>query len=104
MGQRVDDLLGDAVDEVLLLGVRAQVWPRWRASFSRQPRMMRARSPGRSVRTSVIAEGVSRRIEEATSAEDRPWKGRWPVAISYSMMPSEKMSVRCPPRGRQPVR
>ena len=44
--------------------------------------MMRARSPGTSARTSVTAAGVSRRIADVSSADDRPWNGRRPVTIS----------------------
>ena len=38
--------------------------------------------------------GVSRRMAEASSAEEVPSNGRRPVAISWRMMPREKMSVR----------
>jgi len=37
---------------------------------------------------------VSRRIDETSSADECPWKGRRPLAISYRMTPSEKRSVR----------
>jgi len=76
-----------------LLTSRA-VCNRWRGSFSRQRRTMRARSLGRSGRTSVTDGGVSRRIAETNSAEEFPSNGRRPVAISCSTMPREKMSVR----------
>ena len=76
-----------------LLTSRA-VCRRWRGSFSRHRRMMRARSAGRSVRTSASGCGVSRRIADASSADESPSNGRRPLAISYSSAPSEKMSVR----------
>ena len=78
------------------------VCTRWRGSFSRQRRMMRARSLGRSGRMSVTEGGLSRRIAETNSAEDVPSNGRRPAAISYSTTPSEKMSLRWS-RGRPDV-
>ena len=56
--------------------------------------MTRARGAGRSARTSAMSRGVSRRIAVTNSADERPLNGRWPEAISYSTMPSEKISVR----------
>ncbi len=44
--------------------------------------MMRARSAGRSARTSLSGGGVSRRIAEASSADESPSNGRRPLAIS----------------------
>jgi hypothetical protein len=63
-------------------------------SFSKQRRIMRARSLGRSGRRSVTGGAVSRRIAEINPAEESLSKGRRPVAISWSTTPSEKMSVR----------
>jgi hypothetical protein len=37
---------------------------------------------GNPPRRSPSGRGVSRRIAEASSAEERPWKGRCPLAIS----------------------
>jgi hypothetical protein len=76
-----------------LLTSRA-VCTRWRGSFSRQRRMMRARSLGRSERVSVTEGGSSRKIAEVNSAEDWPVNGRRPVHISWRRTPREKMSVR----------
>ena len=76
-----------------LLTSRA-VCTRCRGSFSRQRRTIRARSLGRSGRTSVTDGGLSRKIAEINSAEEFPSKGRRPVAISCSTTPSEKISVR----------
>ena len=70
------------------------VCTRWRGSFSRQRRTMRARPSGSSGRRSVTDGGVSRRIAEINSAEELPSNGRFPVAISCRTTPREKMSVR----------
>ena len=66
---------------------------RFRGSFSRQRPMTAARSSGRSARTRPTGGGVSRRIADASSAEEPPAKGRVPDAISYRTIPSEKRSV-----------
>ena len=76
-----------------LLTSRA-VCTRCRGSFSKQRRIMRARSAGRSGRMSVTGVGTSRRIAEISSATEVPVNGCRPVAISCSTTPSEKMSVR----------
>ena len=44
--------------------------------------------------TSKTRVGVSLRIDERSSAFVSPLNGRSPVAISYMMTPSEKMSLR----------
>ena len=50
---------------------------------------------GRQFRTrSVTDGGLSRRIDEISSADELPSKGRRPVAISCSITPKEKMSER----------
>jgi len=58
------------------------VWNRTRGAFSRQRPTMRSRSAGRSARTFASGAGVSRRMEELTSADDAPVKGLRPLASS----------------------
>ena len=66
---------------------------RCRGSFSRHRRMMRARSLGRSDRRSVTRGGLSRRIDETSSAEECPSNGRHPVAISSTVAPVNAESL-----------
>jgi hypothetical protein len=55
---------------------------------------MRARSRGRSFFRSVTEDGVSLRIDDSSDTCVSPLKGRSPVAISNSITPSEKTSLR----------
>ena len=50
--------------------------------FWRQREITARRPSGRSEREASMAGGASRRMAEASSAEERPWNGRRPVAIS----------------------
>ena len=70
------------------------VWMRRAGSFSRQRRTIRLSSRGASMRMSEMGVGVSRMIAVSTDICVSPENGRRPVAISYSTMPSEKMSLR----------
>jgi hypothetical protein len=56
--------------------------------------MMRANSRGSCGRRSVTGFGVSFRIEARIETLLSPVNGRPPVAISYSMTPSENRSLR----------
>ena len=64
------------------LATSRAVWIRLRASFSRQRPTRRASAAGTSARRPATPTGVSRMIAETSSAEDAPWNGRRPVAIS----------------------
>jgi hypothetical protein len=55
---------------------------------------MRQSASGCAWLTAVTGSGASRRIEEITDIEVSPRNGRVPVAISYRVTPSERMSVR----------
>ena len=56
--------------------------------------MSRETPAGKSKRRSPMGVGRSLRIADINAGDDPPPNGRSPAAISYSTMPSEKMSVR----------
>lgn len=70
------------------------VWMRLRGSFSRHRPMRRDTSPGTSERRSSTGPGRSFKMDDMSAGDESPRNGLSPVAISYSMMPSEKRSVR----------
>jgi hypothetical protein len=67
---------------------------RWSGFFAKHRRTISARSLGNAGLISVIGRGVSRRMLVIVEILVSPWNGRPPVAISYSITPSEKTSDR----------
>jgi hypothetical protein len=70
------------------------VWYLRDGSLARLRRMIFENPTGSFGLRSVIERGVSLRIDEMMETFVSPLKGRSPVAISWSITPSEKMSLR----------
>ena len=74
--------------------ISVAVCMRSRGCFSRHRSMSRDRLPEVRARRLATGLGWSLRIDDISAGDESPRNGRSPVAISYSTMPSENISVR----------